>query len=153
MLSRCEGLIYEVCLLYTSRSRESVEDLYQEIVCNLWVGYEGFRGESKESTWVRQVAVNTAISLCRQAQGMPQMVEIPTEAYDTIAEDQPNELTERLYELIDMLDEEERDLVSLYLSGATTEEMAVELNCPRRTVERRISRMKQRLKDLNEKEV
>lgn len=153
MLVRCEGLIYRVCQIYTTRSRESIEDLYQEIVCNLWDGYQEFRNESKESTWVWKVAVNTAVSLCRQAQGMPKMVEIPEEVYDTLAEEQPNELTERLYELIDLLDADERDLISLYLSGATTEEMAAALKCPLRTMERRINRLKQRLKELNEKEV
>ena len=153
MLSRCEGLIYRVCLIYANRSRESMEDLYQEIVCNLWNGYQGFRDESKESTWVWQVAVNTAVSILRHEQAMPQMVEIPEEFYDTLAEDQPNELMERLYELIDMLDEEEHRLVSLYLSDATTAEIAVALNCPLRTVERRINRLKRRLKELNEKEV
>ena len=151
MLGRYEGLIYRVCLMYTNHSRESVEDLFGEIVCNLWDGYQKFRNESKESTWVWKVAVNTAISVCRQAQGMPELVEIPAEAYDTLAEDPPNELTERLYELIDMLDEDERELASLYLSDATTKEMATALNCPLRTVERRINRLKQRLKELNEK--
>ena len=153
MFSRCEGLIYRVCLIYATRSRESIDDLYQEIVCNLWDGYRGFRKESMESTWVWQVAVNTAVSIVRHEQSMPQMVEVPAEFYDTLAEEQPNELLERLYELIDMLDEDEHRLLSLYLSDATTAEMATALNCPLRTVERRISRLKQRLKELNEKDV
>ena len=153
MLGRCEGLIYKVCLTYTSRTRESVADLYQEIVCNLWNGYRKFRSESKESTWVWRVAVNTALGMCRHMQTQPQMVEIPAELFDTLAEEQPNGVLQRFYELVDMLDEDERELMMLYLSDATTAEMATVLKCPLRTVERRISRLKQRLKELNEKDV
>lgn len=153
MLGRCEGLIYRVCQIYAAHSHESIEDLYQEIVCNLWDGYQRFRNESTESTWVWQVAVNTAVSIARHEQHMPQMVEIPEDFYDTLADEQPNELLERLYELIDLLDEDERQLMSLYLSDATTAEMATALSCPQRTVERRINRLKQRLRELNEKEI
>ena len=153
MLRRCEGLIYRVCLMYTDRSREAVDDLYQEIVCNLWDGYRLFRNQSKESTWVWQVAVNTALSKCRHEQLLPQTVEISTELYDTLAEEQTDELVERLYELMGLLDEDEQELMLLYLSDATSAEMAKMLKCPLRTLERRIYRLKQRLKELNEKEV
>ena len=136
--------------MYIDRSGMSVADLYQEIVCNLWDGYRGFRNESKESTWVWQVAVNTALSVCRHEDSMPQQVAIPPEFYDELAEEPPNELVARLYELIGMLDEDERMLAMLYLSDATTADMAKKLKCPLRTVERRINRLKQRLKELNE---
>ena len=36
MLSRSESMLYRVCMMYTDRSVEQVNDLYQEIVCCLW---------------------------------------------------------------------------------------------------------------------
>jgi len=38
------------------------QDLYQEIVLQVWRGYKNFRGDAKFSTWLYQVALNTAIA-------------------------------------------------------------------------------------------
>ena len=48
MVKRHEALIYKVCLAFTRQRRDEVEDLKQDILCNLWHGYKGFRKESKE---------------------------------------------------------------------------------------------------------
>jgi RNA polymerase sigma-70 factor (ECF subfamily) len=42
-----QKIIYKVCALYRDR-REDQEDLFQEIVYQLWKSYPGFRGESKK---------------------------------------------------------------------------------------------------------
>ena len=49
MIQQYERIIYKACYLYTSDILP-VEDLYQEVVINLWRGYPKFRGESKPST-------------------------------------------------------------------------------------------------------
>jgi RNA polymerase sigma-70 factor, ECF subfamily len=56
-----EALIYKVSKVYTNR-REDEQDLYQEIVYQLWKSFGSFRNESKISTWMYRIALNTAIS-------------------------------------------------------------------------------------------
>ena len=46
-----EGLIYKVTLLYTENLQDR-EDLYQEIVFQLWKSYDSFKEFSKLSTWM-----------------------------------------------------------------------------------------------------
>jgi RNA polymerase sigma-70 factor (ECF subfamily) len=53
--------IRSVCRYYAGVSQDA-EDLYQEILINIWRGLEKFRGDSQVSTWVYRIAVNTALS-------------------------------------------------------------------------------------------
>ncbi len=48
----CNGFIYE---------KEQVDDLFQEIMINIWNSLERFRGDSQIGTWIYKVAVNTAL--------------------------------------------------------------------------------------------
>ncbi|MCK9326056.1 MAG: RNA polymerase sigma factor [Bacteroidales bacterium] len=56
-----QGRIRSVCKHYAGKTGDS-DDLYQEILINIWKGMESFRGDSKRSTWVYRVAVNTALT-------------------------------------------------------------------------------------------
>lgn len=56
-----QGRIRSVCRYYAGTS-DDAEDLYQEILINVWRGQEKFRGDSQLSTWVYRIAVNTALS-------------------------------------------------------------------------------------------
>ena len=68
MLCRSQRILYHVCLAYTDKQPESIDDLYQEIVSNLWHGWPKFRGKSDTATWVYRVALNTAKSELRNLQ-------------------------------------------------------------------------------------
>ena len=57
--------IYTVCYMF-SRDADEVNDLFQEVLVNLWKGFEGFEGRSDIRTWVYRVALNTCISLDRK---------------------------------------------------------------------------------------
>ena len=55
-----QGLLYKISLLYTDNPQDR-EDLYQEIVYQLWKSYDSFNAFSKLSTWMYRVGLNTAI--------------------------------------------------------------------------------------------
>src|SRR5947208_102401 len=38
-----------------------VDDLFQEVMINVWNSLPSFRGESRPSTWLYRIAVNTAL--------------------------------------------------------------------------------------------
>jgi len=56
-----EGIIYKVAKIYFN-TIEDQKDLYQEIVYQLWKSFDSFKGNSKISTWMYRIALNTSIS-------------------------------------------------------------------------------------------
>ena len=60
------GIIHKVCRLYRD-APEDREDLYQEILFQLWKAHATFRGEAKVSSWMYRIALNTAIATFRKA--------------------------------------------------------------------------------------
>jgi len=54
-----QRLIYKICYTYCKNS-ESRKDLEQEIFVQLWKSLPRFDGRVKISTWIYQVALNTA---------------------------------------------------------------------------------------------
>ena len=65
MVREHKSTIYTVCYMF-SNDEDEVSDLFQETLINLWKGFESFRHESKLSTWIYRVAMNTCISADRK---------------------------------------------------------------------------------------
>ena len=65
LINQNQGIVRKVCHLY-GRNDTDKEDLYQEIVIQLWKAFSSFRGEAKFSTWMYRIALNTAISNFRK---------------------------------------------------------------------------------------
>ena len=61
-----QNIAHKICRLYTT-NQDAHNDLFQEITIQLWKNYPKFRGDSKFSTWMYRVALNTAISLYRKS--------------------------------------------------------------------------------------
>ena len=51
-------LVAKVCYIYSGPGAD-FDDLYQEVLVNLWQGYDTFRGDSRVSTWIYRAAINT----------------------------------------------------------------------------------------------
>ena len=62
LIRRQRSTIYTVCYMF-SDNQEDVNDLFQEVLLKLWLGWEKFRGDSDERTWVYRVALNTASAI------------------------------------------------------------------------------------------
>ncbi|HLV69596.1 MAG TPA: RNA polymerase sigma factor, partial [Xanthomarina sp.] len=75
-LEKNQNIVHKVCRIYTN-NREAHNDLFQEITIQLWKAYPKFRGDSKFSTWMYRVGLNTAITLYRKRKRF-----IKTEEFD-----------------------------------------------------------------------
>ena len=73
MVREYERVIYKVCYLYTTPNA-TLNDLYQEVVLNLWKAFPKFRRECKISTWIYRIALNTCISFIRKEKNIPEIV-------------------------------------------------------------------------------
>ena len=65
MVEQQKSTIYTVCYMF-SKNKDEVNDLFQEVLINLWRGFEHFEGRSDVRTWVYRVALNTCISQDRR---------------------------------------------------------------------------------------
>jgi RNA polymerase sigma-70 factor (ECF subfamily) len=140
------GLIYKVTKVYTN-SREDEQDLYQEIVYQLWKSFGSFRGESKISTWMYRIALNTAIAHLSKEKKKGSQIQIDEwllnkpDLNDTLKEEQ----VEILYRQIKKLDTIEKGIILLYLDGRPYEEIAGITGFSTSNVGTRLGRIKQKL--------
>jgi RNA polymerase sigma factor (sigma-70 family) len=141
-----QGLINKVAKLY-SKSREDEQDLYQEIVCQTWKSFDSFRNESKISTWIYRIALNTSISYMDKTRKKGDHLPIDdillnrTEPSDTVKEEQ----IEILYGQIRNLNPIEKGILFLYLEGKTYDEITSITGFSSTNVGTRLGRIRQNL--------
>ena len=110
-----ERVIYKVCYLYTNPNAP-LNDLYQDVILNLWKAYPKFRGECKMSTWIYRIALNTCISFFRKEKNVPEIVTLTREADWMIEEHDPiHEMLRQLYQMINQLGQLDKSIILLYL--------------------------------------
>ena len=147
-----QGLIIKVSRLYTNTS-EDEEDLFQEIVLQLWRSYDTFKGDSKISTWMYRVALNTAITLFRKKTKSPKTDELLDFHYKDFLEDddERQQKISLLYKVIKMLPNVERAIVMMYLDDLPYRDIAENLGITEVNARVKMNRLKKTLKQLMEK--
>lgn len=114
-------IVGKVCYLYAMDS-DDFDDLYQEVLINLWRGFDGFEGRAKVSSWVYRVALNTCISYYRRNRRHTGRLPL-TDLLGAVDEDsERGERLRELYALINRLDALEKALVMLWLDELPYEE-------------------------------
>lgn len=147
-----QGLVIKVSRLYTN-SREDEEDLFQEIVLQLWRSYDTFKGDSKITTWMYRVALNTAITLFRKKTRAPQTDELMDFHHRTYLEDDDDKQQQisLLYKVVKMLPNVERAIVTMYLDDLPYRDIAENLGITEVNARVKMNRLKKTLKELMEK--
>jgi RNA polymerase sigma-70 factor, ECF subfamily len=145
-----QGIIHKVCGVYCD-SIEDRKDLFQEILSQLWRSYPTFRNESKISTWMYQVSLNTAITHFKKNKRRPDkndfnknFLQIADEHYDETVEDQ----IKLLHKAITKLTGIEKSIILLYLEDKKYEEIADIIGITQNYVRVKMNRIKVKLKKL-----
>ena len=150
LIDEHQGLIHKVCIMYESNA-ELRNDLFQEIVLQLWKSFDTFRGEAKITTWMYRIALNTAISGYRK-----QTRYVKTEDLDEIhyniserhSHDDVEEDTQKLQWAIRQLSEIERAMVMMALEEIPYEEIAETIGITQNNVRVRMNRIREKLRKL-----
>ena len=139
-------LIYKVSHMFCENGIDK-RDLFQEIIINLWKAYPKFKGNSKVSTWVYRISINTAVTWIREfvknknhieyTNAMPQMPDEP--AF--------NDLHEQLHNAIGSLGKLERAIILLQLDGYNYDEISEIIGITKTNVATKINRIKLKLKN------
>lgn len=139
-------IINKVCYFYAT-DKMPFEDLRQEIYVNIWLGLKQFRSESKMSTWIYRVAVNSALMTLRSSKQRIETISLDFGILDVSTEidDTQRENLQTLQSLINRLEEIEKAIILLWLDEYSYEEIADTLGLKRNTVAVKIHRIKDKL--------
>ncbi|GFE84095.1 DNA-directed RNA polymerase sigma-70 factor [Steroidobacter agaridevorans] len=137
-----QAILFKVARAYGATHADR-EDLFQQMALQVWHSIEAFRGEAAVSTWIYQVALNTALAWNRKerkhGQGR-QDLEAATGLLVSPASHDPR--LEWIYQRIAELDEVNRSLALLMLDGFSYRDMSQILGISESNVGVKINRIK-----------
>lgn len=150
IINEHQGIILKVCRMYCTEKADS-EDLFQEIVLQLWRSFPRFGHISKVSTWMYRIALNTAITGVRKSHVRPMFRSISLDQ-ENYAEPPPGrmdiEYNKELWKAIYTLSRFDRSLLLLYLEERPYSEMAEILELTESNVGVKLNRIKKKLKEI-----
>lgn len=145
-----QGIIRKVCAVY-GRTEAEREDLSQEILIRLWKGLPSFREQSRISTWMYRVALNTAISQQRKHRRQPRFESLPehpiSEPVDSGGEVEKEQIS-ALYCAIGQLKAVEKAIILLYLEEHSYEEIAEITGLSKSNVSVKLVRIRRKLEKI-----
>ena len=143
------GIVLKISRAYTKTTQDR-EDLINDIALELWKSFPGFKGDSKLSTWIYRVALNTSMNYNRKRKNdLIFFSDIKqTENVDWLIEQEDNFKTGILYQCIDDLNEINKSIIILYLDGNSHLEISEITGISKTNVGTRISRIKEQIKKI-----
>ena len=149
-----DARVWRICRVY-ARVTDEQEDLYQDILVQLWRSLPSFRGGSKASTWLYRVALNTALGF-RRRQSVRKETPL-TESHEELhADHRPGPVQkmeaaqrrDRLHAAIDRLEDLDKALITLHLEERSYAEVAEILGISESNVGVKLHRIRKRLASL-----
>ena len=143
-----KNTIYTVCFMFSSDNDE-VNDLFQEVLINLWKGWASFRGESQLKSWIWRVSFNTCISADRKRR---RRCAEPLTDINLFSEarNEDDRQIKQLYSRIHRLKPFDRAIVLLWLESLSYDEIAAIVGISVKNVSVRLYRIKEELKRMSD---
>ena len=147
MVRQNKNTIFTVCYMF-SKDQEEVNDLFQEVVIRLWQGFDKYKGDSKERTWIYRVALNTCISFDRKKRRHnKKQVYMGDDLFGCNEHD--SQQTEVLHKRITRLRPLDRAIVLLWLEDISYEEIGSIIGTTAKNVSVRLYRIREQLKNMS----
>ena len=140
-----KSTIYTVCYMF-SKDEDEVNDLFQETLINIWKGIETFRDESKFSTWIYRVALNTCLMQERKKKRHGERVPLSMNIDLYQDDDHDTRQVRQLHERIGKLALVDRAIVMLWLEGTSYDEIGAIIGITAKNVGVKLHRIKEQLK-------
>ena len=145
-----QNIVHKICRIYTT-NQDQHNDLFQEITIQIWKNYSKFRGESKFSTWMYRVSLNTAITLYRKSNRSIKTQDFSEVSFKIKAEDYDDTKDKQLkalYDGIRELNDIEKALIFLYLEDKPYKEIAKTLCISEGNARVKMNRSKEKLRKI-----
>jgi RNA polymerase sigma-70 factor, ECF subfamily len=150
ILEKNIGIIIKIARAY-SKTLHDKEDLINDITLELWKSFGRFNGDSKISTWIYRIALNTSMNYKRKKEKdrlflLDDLKQIENQSW--LIEELDSSHSEILYQCIDELNQLNKAIILLYLDGNSHDEISDIIGISKTNVGTRISRIKEQIKDL-----
>ena len=150
ILEKNIGIIIKIARAY-SKTLHDKEDLINDITLELWKSFGRFKGDSKISTWIYRIALNTSMNYNRKREKdrlffLDDLKQIDNASW--LIEQPDSSLSEILYQCIDELNQLNKAIILLYLDGNSHDEISEITGISKTNVGTRISRIKEQIKNL-----
>jgi RNA polymerase sigma-70 factor (ECF subfamily) len=141
--------IYRLCYGYLDNKSE-MDDLFQEVMFNIWKGLDSFKEKAKVSTWIYRVTVNTALMYNKKLKKQKMFGSLKTDSSIISQSEQSNhdEKLTALYKSISSLKKQDRLIISLLLEGLSYAEISDIVGITINHVGVKINRIKQSLEKM-----
>lgn len=142
--------IYTVCYMFSDDSQQ-VNDLFQEILIKMWMGFDSFRGESNIRTWIYRVALNTCINFDKKRKRFGQRVPLSMDIDPFEDTDDAALQTRQLYERINRLGLIDRSIILMWLESMSYDEIGEIVGISAKNVSVKLVRIREQLKQMSGK--
>ena len=143
-----KGTIYTVCYMF-SQDADEVNDLFQEVLVNLWKGFENFEHRSDIKTWIYRVALNTCISIDRKKKRRQSEVRLTMDINFFEDRDEDTRQVDMLHKRISKLQPFDRAIVLLWLENLSYEEIGQIVGITAKNGSVRLFRIREQLKQMS----
>ncbi len=150
LIGENKGILFKICKIYQDNA-EDRNDLLQEMTLQLWLAFDSFRGESKFTSWMYRVALNTAIVFFKKQKRRPDDQPLPhdfDQAQELSAGDEKEEELALFYRAVQQLGKVEKALIYLYMEDQPYDDIAAHLGITPLNVRVRLNRVKNKLKEI-----
>ena len=150
ILEKNIGIILKIARAYSNTFPDK-EDLVNDITLELWKSFGRFKGDSKISTWIYRIALNTSMNYKRKKEKDKLIFPEDLKQFENqgwIIDQPDSSISEILYLCIDELNKLNKAIILLYLDGNSQDEISEITGISKTNVGTRISRIKEQLKVL-----
>ncbi len=150
ILEKNIGIIIKISRVYTKIEQDR-EDLINDITLELWKSFRNFNGNSKISTWIYRVALNTSMNYKRKKKNdtlFSSINDFKTETSEWLYEQDNSVESEILYRCIDELNELNKAIILLCLDGKSHDDISEITGISKTNVGTRIGRIKEQIRSL-----
>ena len=148
MVKEYRKTIYTVCYFF-SNDKDEVDDLFQEILINLWKGFKNFRGDCDIKTGIWRVSLNACNNQERKKKSRVQTVPLLVDIDLYHDEDENSKQIQMLYDRINRLDVFDRAIILLWLENMSYRDIANVVGITLSNVTTRLFRIKEQLKSMS----
>lgn len=147
-IEKHKGMIFKISKMYLE-NQEDREDLFQEIILQLWKSYQAFEGKSQFSTWLYRVSLNTAITFLKRYKKRTDKNELHENIDIEDEQNTDKELqTEFLYKAVQELNPIEKALIFLFLEGQNHKQISENMGITEVNARVKLNRTKEKLQQI-----
>ncbi len=147
LIKQNQGLIHKITYVYADNPADR-EDIFQEICLQLWKSNSSFRRESKFSTWVYRIALNTAINFIRKQKSSLKFELLKDSYHYTTLSIGDNDDVKQLYSSISRLNRIDKAVILLWLEEKTYDEISEITGISKSNVSVKLVRIKRKLQEM-----